>query len=103
MFTDPQLGRVGMMEAEAQKLGKNIQVAKIPMSEVARGIETDEMRGFLKAVVDADTQQILGAAIPAVEGGGIMATLGSGDDGPSALHGPAGCDFGASDAGRVAE
>lgn len=75
MFTDPQLGRVGMTEAEAKKAGKSIQVAKIPMSEVARGIETDEMRGFLKAVVDADTQQILGAAILAVDGGEIMATL----------------------------
>ena len=75
MFTDPQLGRVGMTEAEAKKAGKSIQVAKIPMSEVARGIETDEMRGFLKAVVDADTKQILGAAILAVDGGEIMATL----------------------------
>jgi len=75
MFTDPQLGRVGMTEAEAKSSGKSIQVAKIPMSEVARGIETDETRGFLKAVVDADTQQILGASILAVDGGEIMATL----------------------------
>ena len=75
MFTDPQLGRVGMTEAEAKKSGKNIQVAKIPMSEVARGIETDETRGFLKAVVDSETKRILGASILAVDGGEIMATL----------------------------
>ncbi len=75
MFTDPQLGRVGMTEAEAKKSGRTVQVAKIPMTEVARGIETDETRGFLKAVVDAETKQILGAAILAVDGGEIMATL----------------------------
>ncbi len=75
MFTDPQLGRVGLTEAEAKQQGRNIQVAKIPMSEVARGIETDETRGFIKAVVDADTQQILGAAVLAVDGGEVMAVL----------------------------
>ena len=75
MFTDPQLGRVGMTETEAKKSGRTVQVAKIPMTEVARGIETDETRGFLKAVVDAETGQILGAAILAVDGGEIMATL----------------------------
>ena len=75
MFTDPQLGRVGMTEAEAQKVGKNIKVARLPMTEVARTIETDETRGFMKAVVDADTQQILGAAVLAVDGGEVMAVL----------------------------
>jgi pyruvate/2-oxoglutarate dehydrogenase complex dihydrolipoamide dehydrogenase (E3) component len=75
MFTDPQLGRVGMTEAEAKKSGKNIQVAKIPMTEVARAIETDETRGFMKAVVDVDTKQILGAAILCVDGGEVMAVL----------------------------
>lgn len=75
MFTDPQLGRVGMTEAEAKKSGKNIQVAKIPMTEVARAIETDETRGFMKAIVDADTKQILGAAILCVDGGEVMAVL----------------------------
>ena len=75
MFTDPQLGRVGMTEAEAKHSGKSIQVAKIPMTEVARAIETDETRGFMKAVVDADTKQILGAAVLAVDGGEVMAVL----------------------------
>ncbi len=75
MFTDPQLGRVGQTEAEAKASGKNIQVAKIPMTEVARTIETDETRGFMKAVVDKDTGQILGAAVLAVDGGELMAVL----------------------------
>ena len=75
VFTDPQLGRVGMTETEARKAGKNIKVAKLPMTNVARALETDETRGFMKAVVDTDTSQILGAAILAIDGGEIMATL----------------------------
>jgi len=75
VFTDPQLGRVGMTEADAKKSGKNIKVAKLPMTEVARALETDETRGFMKAVVDADTHQILGAAILGVDGGEVMAVL----------------------------
>lgn len=75
VFTDPQLGRVGMTEAEAKKTGRNVKVAKLPMSQVARALETDETRGFMKAVVDADTQQILGAAILGVDGGEVMAVL----------------------------
>ncbi len=75
MFTDPQLGRVGMTETEAKEQGRNIQVAKIPMTEVARAIETDETRGLVKVVVDADTKQILGAAVLAVDGGEVMAVL----------------------------
>ncbi len=75
VFTDPQLGRVGLTEAEANAQGRTVQVAKLPMTEVARAIETDETRGFMKAVVDADTKQILGAAILAVDGGEVMAVL----------------------------
>lgn len=75
VFTDPQLGRVGMTETDARKAGRNIKVAKLPMSEVARALETDEPRGFMKAVVDADTEQILGAAILGVDGGEVMAVL----------------------------
>ncbi len=75
VFTDPQLGRVGITETEARKAGRKIKVAKIAMSEVARAIETDETRGFMKAIVDAETEQILGCAILGVEGGEIMAVL----------------------------
>ena len=75
VFIDPQLGRVGLTETEAREHGRNIRVAKMPMSYVARAIEMDETRGFMKAIVDADTKQILGCAILGVEGGEIMAVL----------------------------
>jgi pyruvate/2-oxoglutarate dehydrogenase complex dihydrolipoamide dehydrogenase (E3) component len=75
VFTDPQLGRVGLTETEANTAGKRIKVAKLPMTSVARALETDETRGFMKAVVDAETGQILGAAILGVDGGEVMAVL----------------------------
>jgi pyruvate/2-oxoglutarate dehydrogenase complex dihydrolipoamide dehydrogenase (E3) component len=75
MFTDPQLGRVGLNETEAKKLKLNYKVAKLPMAYVARAIETGDTRGFMKAIVDADTKQILGATILGTEGGEIMSIL----------------------------
>jgi pyruvate/2-oxoglutarate dehydrogenase complex dihydrolipoamide dehydrogenase (E3) component len=72
VFTDPQLGRVGLTEAEARRQGRAVRVAKLPMSDVARAVEVDETRGFLKAVVDTETDQILGFAALALEGGEIM-------------------------------
>jgi pyruvate/2-oxoglutarate dehydrogenase complex dihydrolipoamide dehydrogenase (E3) component len=75
VYIDPQLGRVGLTEQEARAQGRPIRVAKIPMSWVARALETAESRGFMKAVVDAQTRQILGAAVLAVEGGEIMSML----------------------------
>jgi pyruvate/2-oxoglutarate dehydrogenase complex dihydrolipoamide dehydrogenase (E3) component len=75
VFIDPQLGRVGLTEREARVQGHSIRVAKIPMTWVARTLEMDETRGFMKAIVDADTSQILGAAILGIEGGEIMAIL----------------------------
>jgi pyruvate/2-oxoglutarate dehydrogenase complex dihydrolipoamide dehydrogenase (E3) component len=73
IFIDPQLGRVGISEQEAREQGLNVRVAKMPMSHVARALEVDEPRGFMKAVVDADTKQILGAAVLGIEGGELMA------------------------------
>jgi pyruvate/2-oxoglutarate dehydrogenase complex dihydrolipoamide dehydrogenase (E3) component len=75
MFTDPQLGSVGINETEAKKQGLNIKVAKLPMTRVARAIETGDTRGFMKAVVDADTKKILGATVLGPEGGEIMTVL----------------------------
>jgi pyruvate/2-oxoglutarate dehydrogenase complex dihydrolipoamide dehydrogenase (E3) component len=75
IFIDPQLGRVGMSENEARKQGRNIRVAKLPMNAVPRALETGETRGFMKAIVDADTQHILGCAILGVEGGEIMTII----------------------------
>jgi pyruvate/2-oxoglutarate dehydrogenase complex dihydrolipoamide dehydrogenase (E3) component len=75
VYIDPQVGRIGLTEQEARAQGRAIRVAKIPMTSVARAVETAETRGFIKAVVDAETQQILGAAVLAVEGGEIMSML----------------------------
>jgi pyruvate/2-oxoglutarate dehydrogenase complex dihydrolipoamide dehydrogenase (E3) component len=75
VFLDPQLGRVGLTETEAKVQGRRIQVAKTPMSWVARALEVDESRGLMKAIVDADTKQILGCAVLGIEGGEIMAML----------------------------
>ncbi len=75
VFMDPQLGRVGMTESEARKSERKIRVARMPMTSVARAIETDETRGVMKAVVDAQTEEILGAAVLGIEGGEIMTVL----------------------------
>ena len=75
VFIDPQLGRVGLSESEARAQGRNFRVAHMPMNYVARALEVDESRGFIKAVVDADSGQILGAAVLGIEGGELMAVL----------------------------
>src|SRR5215475_3507346 len=75
MFIDPQLGRAGLTEREARAQGRAIRVAKLPMSAVIRALETGETRGFMKAVVDADSGQILGCAILGAEGGEIMTMI----------------------------
>ncbi|HMH80300.1 MAG TPA: mercuric reductase [Candidatus Acidoferrum sp.] len=75
VFIDPQLGRVGMSETEARKTGRRIRVAKMPMTYVARALELDESRGFMKVIVDADSSQMLGAAVLGIEGGEIMSQI----------------------------
>lgn len=75
MFTDPQLGRIGITETEAKAQGLDYLVAKIPMKNVARAIENAEITGFMKAVVDKKTKQILGATIIGEQGGEIMTIL----------------------------
>ena len=75
VFIDPQLGRIGLSESQAREAGRKVRVAKLAMSSVARAIEIDETRGFMKAIVDATTDQILGAAVLGIEGGEIMAVL----------------------------
>ena len=75
VFIDPQLGRVGLTENEARGQGSKIRTAKLPMTSVARALEVDETRGFMKAIVDADTNLILGAAVLGIEGGEVMSVL----------------------------
>jgi pyruvate/2-oxoglutarate dehydrogenase complex dihydrolipoamide dehydrogenase (E3) component len=76
LFTDPQLGRVGLTEKEARDSGRKLKVGKIPMTRVARAIERDETAGLMKIIVDADTDRILGASILSAEGGELVQILG---------------------------
>lgn len=75
MFTDPQLGRIGITEKQAIQKGLKFKVAMIKMDRVARAIETGDTRGLMKAIVDKKTKLILGAAIIGTEGGEIMTVL----------------------------
>jgi pyruvate/2-oxoglutarate dehydrogenase complex dihydrolipoamide dehydrogenase (E3) component len=75
LFTDPQLARIGLNECEAKAQGLNYRVAKMPMSYVARALEMDEPRGFMKAIVEAESRQILGFTVIGIEGGEIMAMV----------------------------
>jgi pyruvate/2-oxoglutarate dehydrogenase complex dihydrolipoamide dehydrogenase (E3) component len=75
VFTDPQLGRAGLTERAARAQGRDIRVAKLPMGGVIRAIETGETRGFMKAVIDSGSGQILGCAILGLEGGEIMSII----------------------------
>jgi pyruvate/2-oxoglutarate dehydrogenase complex dihydrolipoamide dehydrogenase (E3) component len=75
VFMDPQLGRVGLTEADARAQGYTVQVAKLPMGQVARAMEVDETRGLMKAVVDQTTGQILGCAILGIEGGEVATMI----------------------------
>jgi pyruvate/2-oxoglutarate dehydrogenase complex dihydrolipoamide dehydrogenase (E3) component len=75
VFTDPQLGRVGLTESDAKAQGFDLQIYKLPMSSVARAIEVGETQGVMKAVVDAKTDLILGAAVLGIEGGEIISVI----------------------------
>lgn len=75
VFMDPQLGHVGMHEWEAKAAGRKIKVASIPMTWVARALEVDESRGIMKAVVDAQTDLIIGFTCLGMEGGEIMGAV----------------------------
>lgn len=75
MFTDPQLGRIGLSEKEAKEQGRPYKLAKMDMSHVARALEMNESRGLVKALVDPVSRHILGAAILGVEGGEVMAMI----------------------------
>lgn len=75
MYTDPQLGRVGISEQEAKAKKLAVRVFSMPMNYVARALETDEPRGLMKAIVDQESNQILGAAVLGIEGGEVMTML----------------------------
>jgi pyruvate/2-oxoglutarate dehydrogenase complex dihydrolipoamide dehydrogenase (E3) component len=77
LFTDPQLGRVGMTEKEARATGRKLKIGSFPMTGVSRAIERGETAGLMKIVVDAGTDRILGAAILGSEGGEVVQILGA--------------------------
>jgi pyruvate/2-oxoglutarate dehydrogenase complex dihydrolipoamide dehydrogenase (E3) component len=75
MFTDPQLAHVGLTENEARRQGIDIRVAKLPMSAVLRTQTTGETRGFMKALVAAHNDRILGFTMIGAEAGEVMAAV----------------------------
>jgi pyruvate/2-oxoglutarate dehydrogenase complex dihydrolipoamide dehydrogenase (E3) component len=75
LFTDPQLARVGLSEAEARRRGVAVRVAKLPMGAVLRTRTTGETRGFMKALLDARTDRILGFTMFGPEAGEVMAAV----------------------------
>ena len=72
IFTDPQLGRIGLTELQAREQLRPVLVGKLPMSHVARAIETNETRGLIKVVIDKRSKKILGAAVIGEQGGELM-------------------------------
>lgn len=75
LYTDPPLGRCGMTDAEVRKSGRRALAVKYPMSKVGRAYEKGETQGFMKICVDAETKQILGAAILGVGGDEVVHVL----------------------------
>ena len=79
LYIDPPLGRVGLSEAEARATGRRLLIGSRPMTQVGRAVEKGETLGFMKVVVDAETQDVLGAAILGTEGDeaihGILDTM----------------------------
>ena len=72
LYVDPPLGRAGMTVDQVRKSGRKALVGKRPMSRVGRAVEKGETQGFMKVVVDAETQEILGAAILGVGGDEVV-------------------------------
>lgn len=75
MFIDPPLGRAGMTQAEAMQSGRKLLVGTRPMTRVGRAVEKGESRGFMKVIVDAETELILGASILGVTGDEVIHSL----------------------------
>ena len=75
LYIDPPLGRCGMTDAELRKFGRRALITKYPMSRVSRAYEKGETQGFMKICVDAETKQILGAAILGTGGDEVIHVL----------------------------
>lgn len=75
LFVDPPLGRAGMTEAQVRESGKKALIGKRPMTRVGRAVEKGETQGFMKVLIDAETQEILGAAILGIGGDEIVHSI----------------------------
>ncbi len=75
LFIDPPLGRVGMTEAEVRALGRPALIGRMPMARVGRARERSETQGFMKILIDAETQRILGAAILGIRGDEVVHSI----------------------------
>lgn len=75
LFTEPELARVGLTESEARREGFEVRIAKLPVAAIPRAKTMSETRGFIKAVIDAKTNRILGCAILSIEAGEMMGTV----------------------------
>ncbi|MDQ2927705.1 MAG: FAD-containing oxidoreductase [Pseudomonadota bacterium] len=75
LFIDPPLGRVGMSEADVRARGKPALVGTMPMTRVGRAKERGETQGFMKVLVDAESERILGAALLCIEGDEVVHSL----------------------------
>jgi pyruvate/2-oxoglutarate dehydrogenase complex dihydrolipoamide dehydrogenase (E3) component len=75
MFTDPPLAHVGLSEKEAQRQGIAVRVAKLPMGAVLRSFTTGEKQGFMKALVGASDDRILGFTMIGADAGEVMAVV----------------------------
>jgi pyruvate/2-oxoglutarate dehydrogenase complex dihydrolipoamide dehydrogenase (E3) component len=75
LFTDPPLARVGLNERDARRLGLEVRVATLPMSAVLRTRTIGETQGFMKALVDAQSDRILGFTMLGPEAGEVMAVV----------------------------
>ena len=75
LFIDPPLGRAGMTEAEVKRSGRKALVARMPMEDVGRAYERSETKGFMKIIVDAESKQLLGAALLGIEGDEVVQGL----------------------------
>ncbi len=75
LYIDPPLGRAGMTEAQVRKSGRKALMATRPMTRVSRAVEKSETQGFMKILVDAESKEILGAAILGVGGDEIIHSI----------------------------
>ncbi len=75
LYIDPPLGRAGMTEGQVQESGRNALMGKRPMTQVGRAVEKNETQGFMKILVDAETEEILGATILGVGGDEVIHSI----------------------------